>query len=106
MIRRCYSAWRASLGMAAWMVTACGGRDLAVSKIEVPSAGASQSADVGLAVDPHSGDLVLSWVEGDGQVWSLYAARSSDQGRAWSIPVRVAGGAEHPDEVHPHGESS
>jgi hypothetical protein len=106
MMHRRWSALRASLATLAWIATACGGTELAVSKIEVPSAAASQSADVGLAVDPHSGDLVLSWIEGDGQVWSLYAARSSDLGQAWSVPVRVAGGAEHPDEVHPHGESS
>ncbi len=93
--------------LATWVaVSACGGGELRVSPIDAPSAGAPQSADVALAVDPRSGDLVLSWIEGDGRTWSLYAARSRDVGQEWSAPVRVAGGADHPDEVHPHGESS
>ena len=71
-----------------------------------PSAGGTQSADPALAVDPSSGDLVISWIEGDGKSWGLYVARSADAGKLWSIPVRVAGGADQPDEVHPHGESS
>ncbi len=58
-----------------------------------------------LAIDPVSGDLVMSWIEGDGRTWALYAARSTNGGE-WSAPVRVAGGAAQPDEVHPHGESS
>jgi BNR repeat-like domain len=93
--------------VAVWVgVSACEGGELRVSPIEPPTAGAPQSADAALAVDPRSGDLVLSWIEGDGRIWSLYAARSGDLGKEWSAPVRVAGGAAHPDEVHPHGESS
>ena len=93
--------------LATWVaVSACDGEELRVSRIEAPSAGAPQSADAALAVDPGSGDLVLGWIEGDGRIWSLYAARSQDLGQEWSEPVRVAGGADHPDEVHPHGESS
>jgi len=94
----------ALLGLCAW---GCGGDvGLRVSKLETPSAGKAQSADPSLAVVPASGDLVLSWIEGDGKVWELYAARSTDGGVQWSSPVRVAGGAQAPDEVHPHGESS
>ena len=85
----------------------CGGdAGIRVSKLETPSAGKPQSSDPSLAVVPGSGDLVLSWIEGDGKVWELYTARSTDGGIRWSSPVRVAGGAEAPDEVHPHGESS
>jgi hypothetical protein len=62
-----------------------------------------ESADPGLAVDPVTGDLLLSWVGGDSTAWSLYFARSSDQGRTWSAPSTVTG---DPAEVHPHGESS
>ena len=76
-----------------------------VTSREVPRAGGSQSADPALAIDPVSGDLVMSWVEGDGRTWALYAARSAKSGD-WSAPVRVAGGEDQPDEVHPHGESS
>lgn len=82
------------------------GSGMRISGLEAPSAGGSQSADPALAVMPESGDLVLGWVEGDGHTWSLYTARSADGGERWSSPVRVAGGAEAPDEVHPHGESS
>lgn len=98
-------AWLAlAAGLA---IPACSGdEDMRVSSRNAPSAGAVQSADPALAIDPGSGDLVLSWIEGDGKLWSLYLARSADAGGRWSTPVRVAGGASQPDEVHPHGESS
>ncbi len=77
-----------------------------VTRVDAPSAGAPQSADLGLAVDSAAGDLVMSWIEGDGGTWGLYVARSRDKGAQWSRPVRVAGGPAQPGEVHPHGESS
>lgn len=93
------AAWLAALG--------CGGPDLSVERLQAPSAGAgAQSADPALGVAPGSGELVLGWVEGDGKVWSLHTSRSTDAGDTWSPPVRVAGGAQAPHEVHPHGESS
>ncbi|MGZ8399595.1 MAG: hypothetical protein ACXWWN_11215 [Gemmatimonadales bacterium] len=92
------------LGLSGW---GCGdGSGIRVSALEAPSGGKSQSADPALAIVPGSGDLMLSWIEGDGKVWELYTAKSTDGGGKWSSPVRVAGGAEAPDEVHPHGESS
>ena len=106
---RCSRLGGASLGLGLLAVAGwgCGsGSGMRVSKLETPSAGQSQSADPALAIVPESGDLMLSWIEGDGKVWELYAARSADGGRKWSSPVRVAGGAEAPEEVHPHGESS
>ena len=89
-----------------WLV-ACsrGSGGLGVTSLSAPGAGGSQSADPALAIDPVSGDLVMSWIEGDGLTWALYAARSAKSGD-WSPPVRVAGGSAQPDEVHPHGESS
>jgi hypothetical protein len=84
----------------------CNRSTIQTSLLEFPSAGGIQSADPGLALAPGSGDLVASWIEGDGRTWSLYVARSPDQGEQWSPPVRVAGGPDRPDEVHPHGESS
>jgi hypothetical protein len=62
-----------------------------------------ESADPGLALDPSNGDVLLSWVGGDSTGWSLYFARSGDEGATWSAPVIVAEGI---NEVHPHGESS
>lgn len=89
------------------VVAGCGGDSgIRVSRLETPSVGKTQSADPALAVVPGSGDLVLSWIEGDGKVWELRTARSTDGGLNWSSPVRVAGGAQSPGEVHPHGESS
>ena len=89
------------------VMAGCGGdRGIRVSRLETPSVGKTQSADPALAVVPGSGDLVLSWIEGDGKVWELYTARSRNGGLKWSSPVRVAGGAQSPEEVHPHGESS
>lgn len=99
-------AW-ALLSWTAVCLVGCGrGSGMRISPLEAPSAGGSQSADPALAVMPESGDLMLGWVEGDGHTWSLYTARSANGGEQWSSPVRVAGGAEAPDEVHPHGESS
>jgi hypothetical protein len=94
----------ALLGLAGWGCSTDSG--IRVSALEAPSAGKSQSADPGLAIMPGSGDLMLSWIEGDGKVWELYTARSTDGGGKWSTPVRVVGGAKAPEEVHPHGESS
>ena len=88
-------------------VAACDrGGGMRVTELEAPSTGASQSADPALAVAPGSGELLLAWVEGDGHTWTLYHARSGDGGTRWSSPVRVAGGAESPEEIQPHGESS
>ena len=97
----------AGIGLALLGVWGCGGdAGIQVSMLETPSVGKPQSADPALAVVPGSGDLVLSWIEGDGKLWGLYTARSKDGGRHWSSPVSVAGGARSPNEVHPHGESS
>jgi hypothetical protein len=101
-----HSLWRGYvwLGVVCLAAYSCG-RGLEVTSHEMPSAGGSQSADPALAVDPASGDLVMSWIEGDGRTWALYAARYAKPG-AWSRLIRVAGGEDQPDEVHPHGESS
>lgn len=95
----------AILGAGVW---GCGnGSELTVSTLDPPSAGSgSQSADPALEVLPGSGDLMLSWIQGDGKTWGLYTARSEDGGGQWSSPVKVAGGHDSPSEVHPHGESS
>jgi hypothetical protein len=93
-----------AFALAGW---ACdGGSGLRVTRLQAPTAGQSQSADPGLGVTPATGALLLSWIEGDGDVWGLYMARSVDGGKEWSSPVRAAGGADAPGEVHPHGESS
>ncbi len=89
-------------------IVGCGDRaGMRTSPLEGPIAGvAHQSADPALAVLPGSGDLVLSWIEGDGKTWSLRMTRSADGGDRWSPPVEVAGGPDAAGEVHPHGESS
>jgi hypothetical protein len=104
---RLHSGWWSHvwLGIVCLAAYSCGTGGMGITSREAPSAGGSQSADPGLAIDPASGDLLMSWIEGDGHTWALYAARSGTSGD-WSAPVRVAGGAAQPDEVHPHGESS
>lgn len=92
------------LGVVCLAASSCSS-GIEVTSREVPNVGGSQSADPALAIDPVSGDLVMGWIEGDGRTWALYAARSAKPGE-WSRPVRVAGGEDQPDEVHPHGESS
>ncbi len=75
----------------------------ASTAINAPDALARGSADAGLAVDPSTGDLLLSWIGGDSTSYRLYLARSPDGGATWSTPSVVT-----PDtgEVHPHGEAS
>jgi hypothetical protein len=86
------------------IVLGCGGpRPRAEPLADSPARGTAASADPSLAIDPASGDLLLTWVGGDSTAWHLYFARSADQGTSWSAPVRVT-----PDtgEVKPHGEAS
>src|SRR5262249_54192089 len=88
-------------------LVACGEKSKAVPVDRLataPTTQFAQSADPGLATDPATGDLLLSFVATDGSDdWSLYFSRSSDGGTAWSKPVLVATG---PGEVHPHGEGA
>ena len=93
------------VGLVCLTAYSCSSGGLESAVLEAPSAGGSRSADPALAIDPGSGDLVMSWIEGNGHTWALYVARSATRG-AWSAPVRVAGGAAQPQEIHPHGESS
>lgn len=71
--------------------------------VALPVAAASESADPALAVDPSSGDVLLSWVAGDSAGYGMYFARSSDGGVTWSEPSVVAAKA---SDIKPHGESS
>jgi hypothetical protein len=52
-----------------------------------------------LAIDPRSGDWLMSWVSAG----NLWFARTGDRGASWSTPLKVTSGN---DDVHPHGESS
>lgn len=62
-----------------------------------------QTADPSLAVDPASGDLLMTWVaESDGE-WNLLFARSADGGSTFSAPVRVNDAS---GDVYPHAEGS
>jgi hypothetical protein len=88
--------------LAALLVAACRPAATGVEELAPPSV-SGQSADPVVAVDPGTGDLLLSWVAGDSSGWHLFFARSGDAGVTWSAPVRVTD-REH--DVHPHGESS
>ena len=95
-------------GLALVVSTGAGCRisDVKTTPLEFPSAGGAQSADPSFAIEAVSGNLIVSWIEGDGRTWALYVAKSADKGQTWSAPVRASGGADAPEEVHPHGESS
>lgn len=89
---------------AALLLGACAPRGPAVQALDTSVAGGTPSAaDPALALDPSTGDALLAWEGGDSTSWSVYFARSTDQGASWSPAVRIAGGG---TEVHPHGESS
>lgn len=80
------------------MVLACSPEGVRFEDVRSPS-GTEAAADPSLAVDPRSGDWMMTWV-GNGNLWF---ARTSDRGANWSTPVRVTSTN---DDVHPHGESS
>jgi hypothetical protein len=71
--------------------------------MEGPRITAKQSADPALALDAASGDLLVTWVEGDSNGYRLMFARSTDEGVNWSEPIAVT---TSPDEVKPHAEAS
>jgi Neuraminidase (sialidase) len=83
------------------LVVAC--RQAPRVEMLAPPTDSGQSADPAVAVDPGTGDLLLSWVAGDSSDWHVYFARSPDGGATWSEPRRVTDRAH---DVHPHGESS
>jgi hypothetical protein len=74
-----------------------------VEMLRGPQISARQSADPALAVDERTGDLLLSWVEGDSAGYLLKVARSRDSGVTWSNAVAVT---TSPGEVKPHAEAS
>lgn len=84
------------------MVLACD-RAPEVAVLEGPRIAARQSADPAFAVDSATGDLLLSWVEGDSAGYQLKFARSNDDGVSWSEPATVTTSL---DEVKPHAEAS
>jgi len=90
--------------LTALLVAACHPAEPRVTVLAPPVApGQSGGADPAVAVDPGTGDLLLSWVAGDSSDWHVYFARSPDGGATWSAPGRVTDRAH---DVHPHGESS
>lgn len=62
-----------------------------------------QAADPALAVDPETGDLLMSWLGETGGEWNLYFARSTDGGATFGQPVRVN---DVPGEAYPHAEGA
>lgn len=89
--------------VAAAALTACG-RAATIESLRLPEGGVpGERADPALAVDPASGDLLISWTAGDSSGHAIQFARSTDGGSTWSAPVTVAGPAA---DIHPHGESA
>jgi hypothetical protein len=101
---RCRAHAPAAALLAALATAGCGGETPLAERLSgVPSAGMPSSADPSLAADPATGDLLLTWVGGDGASWHLYFSRSRDRGSHWSQAVRITTDT---SEVHPHGEAS
>jgi hypothetical protein len=93
------------LGATILLAAACqkpGAGEFAEIPLSAPAAG-KESADPALAIDPSSGDLLLSWLGGDSTGWALYFARSGDGGATWSPPATVTDAR---GVVLPHGDSS
>ena len=74
-----------------------------VTSLEPPVTRGADAADPALAIDPESGDLLLTWTEGDSSGYAIRFARSSDRGETWSAPETVAGPAA---DIKPHAESA
>lgn len=96
---------RTALVAAVVLALGCGRPPLRVELIaSSPAAASPEAADPALAVDPPTGDLLLTWVGGEHQAgWRLYFARSADGGRTWSTPVAITADT---GLVHPHGEAA
>ena len=76
---------------------------LAIEELSAPESGGA-AGDAGLAREPGSGTLLLTWVAGDSGSRHAWFSRSTDAGATWGAPVRVT---RAPDDVGPpHGESS
>lgn len=92
------------LGIRAWSlglsctVLACSREGVRIEEVQSPS-GAAAAADPALAIDPRSGDWLMSWVSAG----NLWFARTGDDGASWSTPVKVTSSS---GDVHPHGESA
>ena len=74
-----------------------------VEELDGPHVSARESADPALAIDAETGDLLLSWVEGDSAGYRLMFARSRDDAASWTRPVAITTSL---DEVEPHAEAS
>jgi hypothetical protein len=105
MARISFRDRRAALVAAVVLALGCGRSPLRVEPIaSSPAVSSPEAADPALAVDPPTGDLLLTWVGGEHKAgWRLYFARSVDAGRTWSDPVAITGDT---GLVHPHGEAA
>lgn len=74
-----------------------------ITVLQTPATAGVEAADPALAVDPATGDLLFSWMEGDTSGYSIRFARSSDGGTTWSPAVTVTGPA---TDLKPHAESA
>jgi hypothetical protein len=96
---------RATLVVALGLALGCSRPPLSIEPIaSSPAAASPQAADPALALDPESGDLLLTWVGGAPRLgWRLYFARSADGGQSWSAPAVITTDT---GLVHPHGEAA
>lgn len=93
---------RALRSAAIALVAGCGGPAISTSSLQAPGGG--EGADVTLAAEPGTGDLILAWVGDAGGERHLFVARSDAGGGRWTGPVRIT--TERDDVAPPHGEAS
>jgi len=102
------AGWRGPLIVTFTLLAGCGGgASEASNRVEllapVALAEALSSADPALAVDPVSGDLLVSWVAEEEGVLNLYFGRSIDGGNSFATVSRV----NHvPGNVNSHAEGA
>lgn len=89
--------------LAIAVVAACNKSGPDVTVLTAPHANGTVSADPAITTDAQSGDLLMTWVAGDTTNYHVYFARSSDEGKTWSVPVRVT---QVDNDVKPHGQAS
>jgi hypothetical protein len=85
------------------LLAACSSSEPEVTMLAGPASTATESTDAALAIDPGTGDVVMSWVEGDTSGYALKVARSTDGGATWSEPSAVTTST---GEVKPHAEAA
>lgn len=91
------------LGAVLATLAGCGPRASRVTSLTPPRAPGGIARDPSITLDPHSNDVLLTWLAGDSAAWRVWFARSSDRGATWSEPLAVSPPGE---SLEPQGEAT